>query len=975
MYVALIHNTALLIALTGLYSLASRLREEHAVWFRICAGLLFGAIAVAGMMMPVKYAPGIIYDGRSIVLALAGLFGGPLPAGIAVVIAGAYRAILGGAGVWAGLATIVGCPVVGLAFRRLWRGRPDRSGILGLYIAGFAAHVVMLLCQLAFLPRSVAVSTVEDVWLPVILIFPVATVFAGVLLQSEERRWQAEKELIRSRNLLLQSQSIGRVGTWELDLTCNSLQWSDEVFHIFGVDPAEFAGTYEAFLECVYPDDREAVNVAYSSSVEKGQDGYQIEHRIIRPDTGVTRLVHEKCIHLRDPKGRVVRSVGFVQDVTERKQFESELEQAKLFAENLIQTANVIFVQLDLEGRVVDLNKAAEEITGYLLEELKGKSWFDTLVPKERFPHVWEMFSRVKVNGVLPQSFENPVLTKSGEERQIVWRNSLLRQGDKLVGTISFGLDVTERKRAEEALKESEQRLSLALQMARAAHWEYDVATDSFLFNDNFYRIFRTTADQVGGYRMSSAEYARRFVHPEDAHLVAAEVREALATSDPAYSRQLEHRILYADGQVGYMAVRFAIVKDAEGRTVRTYGVSQDVTEQKLAEQERVRLQEQLQQAQKLESIGRLAGGIAHDFNNILSVILGYGTTVRSELPADSPLRADMTEILTAGERAAALVRQLLAFSRKQALAPVLLDLNDLVRNLERMLRRLIGEHITLDLSLDEHLGTVLADPNQLEQVIVNLVVNACDAMPKGGKLLIQTANVVLDETYAATHAEVKAGDYVLLTVADTGHGMTPEVKERIFEPFFTTKERGAGTGLGLSTVWGIVKQSGGHISVHSEVGKGTSFRIYLPRAEGGVELEVMAPEAVPLGFSGEEGRHILVVEDDESLRKLVTASLAKLGHRVTAAADGTEALRLVEEEGLQPDLVLTDLIMPNLSGPALVKELRRRKPQQAVLYMSGYSEDALALDATLPPGTVFIEKPFSLDRLAAKIREALAQD
>ncbi len=973
MWVALIHNTALLIALTALYSFASRLREKHAVWFTMCAGLVFGAIAVAGMMMPVKCAPGIIYDGRSIVLSLAGLFGGPIPAGIAVVIAGAYRAMLGGAGVWAGLATIVGSPLVGLVFRRLYRVSADRPGILGLYIAGFATHVVMLLCQLAFLPRNVAVTTAGDVWLPVVLIFPIATVFAGVLLQSEERRWLAEKELIRSRDILLQSQSIGRVGTWELDLTRDSLQWSDEVFRIFGVEPGTFAGTYEAFLECIHPGDREAVNAAYSSSVDKGQEGYETEHRIIRADTGATRWVHEKCIHLRDAKGRIVRSIGFVQDITERKQSESELEQAKQFAEDLISTANVLFVHLDYDGRVVSLNQAAEEITGYRLEELKGKSWFDTLVPKERFPHVWEMFDRARVSGVLPRSFENPIVTKTGEERQIVWRNSPLRQGGKLVGTISFGLDVTERKRAEEALQESEQRLSLALQMARAGHWDYDVATDTFSFNDNFYRMVRTTADQMGGYRMSSAEYARRFVHPDDAHLVAAEIREALETNDPAYSRQLEHRFLYADGQVGYMAVRFAIVKDAEGRTVRTYGVNQDITDQKLAEQERVRLQEQLQQAQKLESIGRLAGGIAHDFNNILSVILGYGTTVLSELPVDSPLRADMTEILTAGERAVALVRQLLAFSRKEALAPVLLDLNDLVRNLEKMLCRLIGANIALELSLDEHLGTVLADSNRLEQVIVNLVVNACDAMPKGGKLLIETANANLDETYAATHPEVKSGDYVLLAVTDTGHGMTPEVKEHIFEPFFTTKQRGTGTGLGLSTVWRIVKQSGGHISVYSEVGKGTTFRIYLPRAEGGVAREVVAPEGVPPGFSRED-KHILVVEDDESLRKLMTGSLSRLGYRVTAAADGTEALRLVEEEGLQPDLVLTDLIMPNLSGKDLVEQLRRRRPQQAVLYMSGYSEDALALGASLPPGTLFIEKPFSLDRLAAKIHEALAQ-
>lgn len=969
MYIALIHNTALLIALTTLYSLASRLRQSHATWFRICAGLLFGAIAVAGMMMPVEYTPGIIYDGRSIVLSLAGLFGGPVAAGIAVTTAGAYRAILGGAGMWAGLATIVGCALVGLVFRRLCKERPDKLSIIKLYLVGFATHAVMLACQLAFLPRTVAVGTVGDVWLPVMLIFPVATVFAGLLLQVEDRRWHIESKLLRSQDLLLQSQSIGKVGSWELDLARNSLRWSEEVYRIFGVDPEKFAGTYEAFLDCVHPADRETVNEAYTSSVDRRRDSYEIEHRIILPDTGVTRFVQEKCKHLKDTKDRVVRSVGFVQDITERKQFESELEHAKQFAEHLVQAANVIFVQLDLDGKVVNFNKAAEETTGYRLEELKGKSWFDTLVPKERFPHVWEMFSRIKESGALPQSFENPIVTKSGEERQIVWQNSLLFDGERTVGTISFGIDVTERKRAEEALKESERRLSLAFQMARAGHWEYDVASDTFLFNDNFYRIFRTTAEQVGGYRMSSAEYAHRFVHPDDAQIVTGEVQRAIETTDPDYNRQIEHRILYADGTIGYMAVRFAVVKDAQGRTIKTYGVNQDITEQKQAEQERIRLQEQLQQAQKLESIGRLAGGIAHDFNNILSVILGYGTTILSQLPVDNPLRADVEEIVAAGERAAALTRQLLAFSRKQTFQPAILDLNVLIRNLEKMLRRLIGENIALELSLDESLAAVLADPSHLEQVIVNLAVNACDAMPEGGRLLIETANSRLDESYAAAHPEVNPGDYVLLAVTDTGHGMTPEVKEHVFEPFFTTKEKGTGTGLGLSTIYGIVKQSGGHISVYSEVGKGTSFRIYLPQAEGKREPATLETPATRLSGKGE---HVLIVEDDESLRRLISASLSKLGYQVTAAADGTEALQLVEEKGLEPDLVLTDVIMPKMNGKDLVEQLRRTRPQQKALYMSGYTESAIAFDASLPPGTLFIDKPFSLDKLAAKVREAM---
>ena len=419
------------------------------------------------------------------------------------------------------------------------------------------------------------------------------------------------------------------------------------------------------------------------------------------------------------------------------------------------------------------------------------------------------------------------------------------------------------------------------------------------------------------------------------------------------------------------MAVRIAVTKDADGRTIKTYGVNQDITDRVRAEEERVRLAEQLQQAQKLESIGRLAGGLAHDFNNILSVILGYGTSVLAQLPADSPLREDIEEIVKAGERAAALTRQLLAFSRKQTWQPKLLNLNDLVRNLDRMLRRLVEEDISLELSLDENLAPVLADPGLLEQALVNLVVNACDAMPEGGCLHISTAGTRLDETYASTHSDVVPGNYVVLAVSDTGHGMTPEVMAHIFEPFFTTKEKGRGTGLGLSTVYGIVKQSGGHISVYSEVGKGATFKIYLPEAQG-----VPAPAASPLTSlaPGEGTEHILVVEDDEAVRKLTTDFLSWLGYQVTAAENGAEALAIVNEQGINPDLVLTDVIMPTMNGKELVDRLRQERPHQKVIYMSGYTEKVIARTIHLDPNTLLIDKPFNLNDLAAKIHQLVGR-
>jgi PAS domain S-box-containing protein len=377
----------------------------------------------------------------------------------------------------------------------------------------------------------------------------------------------------------------------------------------------------------------------------------------------------------------------------------------------------------------------------------------------------------------------------------------------------------------------------------------------------------------------------------------------------------------------------------------------------------------QLRQTQKMEAIGRLAGGVAHDFNNLLMVILGYCESLLQGLERTDPLRGDAEEISRAGHRAAHLTRQLLAFSRAQALQPVVLDLNASVANMEAMLRRLIGEDIELVTQLAAGLGHVEADPGQLEQVVMNLALNARDAMPQGGHLSLATADVELDQEFARHHLDAPAGSYVQLTVSDSGCGMDEATRQRIFEPFFTTKPTGSGTGLGLATVYGIVKQSRGSIWVYSEVGRGTTIRIYLPRASGTPQVEPPALAARPAHGAGE---HLLVVEDEPALRTLLRTMLANLGYRVTLAADGREALVAVEEQGLRPDLLLTDVVMPGMSGPLLAERLRRAHPELKVLFMSGYTDDALGHHGVLDPGTVLLQKPFGSADLASRLRAVL---
>ncbi len=403
-------------------------------------------------------------------------------------------------------------------------------------------------------------------------------------------------------------------------------------------------------------------------------------------------------------------------------------------------------------------------------------------------------------------------------------------------------------------------------------------------------------------------------------------------------------------------------ILDEQGNITGFLAIQRDVTARK-------QLEAQLRQAQKMEAIGRLAGGVAHDFNNLLTIITGYGQLLLETLPEESPLRAQVTEVLKASERATSLTRQLLAFGRRQVLAPRVLDLNEVIADTEKMLRRLIGEDIELVAIPARRLGHVKADPGQLEQVILNLAVNARDAMPEGGRLTIETSNVILDEAYADQHVSVQPGPYVMLAVSDTGHGMDSDTQAHLFEPFFTTKEKGKGTGLGLATVYGIVKQSGGYIWVYSEPGQGTTFKIYLPKVQETVE----ATPALPAERTATGGSEtILLVEDDSSVRSLVHGVLGSRGYKLLVARNAEEALILCEQHKGPIHLLLTDVVMPGMSGRDLADRLNPFHREMTVLYMSGYTDNAIVHHGVLDADVRFLQKPFSPLTLANKVRAIL---
>jgi PAS domain S-box-containing protein len=452
-------------------------------------------------------------------------------------------------------------------------------------------------------------------------------------------------------------------------------------------------------------------------------------------------------------------------------------------------------------------------------------------------------------------------------------------------------------------------------------------------------------------------------IHPDDQEKVTQAAADAVANG---VGKRIEYRMMHKDGTWRTLESTASTISGAQEGGGKLVIVNRDITGRR-------QLEDQFRQSQKMEAVGRLSGGIAHDFNNLLGLIIGYAEILQEQIGPEDPQRASVDEIVTAGRRAAALTRQLLAFSRQQVLEPKVLDLNAVIVETKKMLDRMIGEDVQMTTSLEPKLSRIKTDQGQIEQVLMNLAVNARDAMPRGGKLVIGTQNTQIDEAFARHYPyPVKTGAYVLLTVSDTGSGMDAATQARVFEPFFTTKEKGKGTGLGLSTVYGVVKQSGGYIDIQSELGTGTTFRIYLPRVEEQVETASNDASGSSVKDSYQGTETILVVEDEEALRKLARNILTAYGYTVLEAEDGARALEISKRFRDTIHLMLTDVIMPGLNGPGLAQQMTRERPDLKVVYMSGYTGQVFNKDAVLEPGSIFVQKPFTREALARKIREAL---
>lgn len=628
----------------------------------------------------------------------------------------------------------------------------------------------------------------------------------------------------------------------------------------------------------------------------------------------------------------------------------------------IINTSSLGICTVDPFGNFVTTNLAYEQMLGYSKEEFKKLSFFDVTHP-DYFPKNNELFQNMFASNSTGFKIEKVNVHKDGRLINVsVSATPVIDdEGNTKFGTV-FVDDITEQKQVEEALAESAYLLTEAQRLTLIGSWVRDESSGRLMWSDETFKIFEID-------KSFSGDLFERFlaaVHPDDRKFTADAYVNALKTKKP-YT--VTHRLLMPDGRVKHVIECCETTYDDSGNPMKSLGTVQDITERKKAENEQEKLMAQLIQAQKMESVGRLAGGIAHDYNNISSIIIGYSELALENVEHGDPLHDDLKEILTAAKRSTEITQQLLAFARQQTIEPKILDLNDTISNMLKMLRRLIGEDIDLAWLPGVELWPIEMDPSQIDQIMANLCVNARDAIADVGKMTVETKNISFDENYCSDHRGFSPGEYVLLAVSDDGSGIAPEILEKIFEPFFTSKSLGEGTGLGLATVYGIVKQNKGFINVYSEQGKGTTIKVYLSRHSGQTDvIKHQEISEIPLSC----GETILLVEDEGSILKLGKRILGELGYTVLAATSPSEAVSLAKEYAGEIDLLITDVVMPEMNGHELSKLLQKAYLNLKVIFMSGYTANIIAHRGVLDDNVNFIPKPFSKEDMAVNVREVL---
>jgi two-component system, cell cycle sensor histidine kinase and response regulator CckA len=826
-------------------------------------------------------------------------------------------------------------------------------GLVGLAIANIAG----LLLLPVVLPLAI------PTYAPLVTPLAVNTIGAAIALVFLRHRDQIERdrqaEVHASAERLRLALEAAHMGTWDWDVLADVVIASEQTPLLFGLPASAVTAPLASYLDCIYPADRTLIEDKLAALLAGDQSDHQAAYRVLWPDGSVHWVEEQGRVH-RDAAGSAVRVTGTVLDITLRKQAEAARAQAEATLVSserrfraLIDNCADAVALFDRHGVVQYVSPAATRILGYELESYVGENAFEIIHPTDRQRAAEQLAELVGRPG---SQFTTEL---RAQHQDGSWRwfeatavNSLADPA--IAGIVVNFHDVTARKHAEAARYASEERYRMISELVSDYAFAYQVDADGSTtlewITDAFTRVTGYTVEDIW-----TPEQLAAIIHPEDRPLASQRRQRQLAGRTDVS----EYRIIAKDGRTLWQRFYDRPVWDAqEHRVVRLYGAVQDITQIK-------ELERQLNQAQKMEAIGRLAGGIAHDFNNLLTVILGNAQLALAAPTDVQALQENAEQIQHAAQRAVALTRQLLAFSRQQVLEPRVLDLNTLVENTGQLLRRLIGEDIELVMQLSPELWQVKADPGQIEQVIMNLVVNGRDAMPMGGTLTITTTNIDPQDMELHPDNGADCGSYVVMTIRDTGVGMDATTRAHIFEPFFTTKAPGKGTGLGLATVHGIITQSGGHIQVDSAPGEGSAFTIYLPRVDAAQEPS----SADDLPVQVPHGHHtILLVEDEPLVRELAGHMLRNYGYHILEAADGPAALRLSATYAGSIDLLLTDVVMPGgLGGSQLAEQIVAQRPAIKVLYVSGYT-DAAMTQKLIDLGHAMVLKPFTPDDLARAV-------
>ncbi len=760
-------------------------------------------------------------------------------------------------------------------------------------------------------------------------------------------RKQAEDDLRKSEANLREAQAIARMGRWELDLTSNNLYWSDGIFTLCEINREDFTPSYNAFLTLVHPDDRPEVNRCYQLSV-KNKTSYEIEHRLQMPD-GRIKWVNEIGRTEYDVDGTPIRSVGTIQDISERKQAEKALVERETLFRGMFEEHSAVMLLIAPEtGSIIQANQAAANYYGYPRKEMLQMQiqQLNASLPEETEQNMRQALQKQK------NMFEFRHVLADGQIRDVEVHSAPITIQDRSL-LFSIIHDITERKQTEAALRKSEEKYRYMFENIQDA--VYATALDGEIL-DISPSIKELSRGQLTREELIGKSVYDFYSDTETRQTFLETLQKTGRVSD--YEITLKNR----DGSMAVCSISAKMQYDSQGQPLKIIGNIHDISD-------RAALEKKLLQSQKMESIGRLAGGVAHDFNNMLGVILGYTEISLEQVSEIDPIHQSLLGIQQAAQRSADLTAQLLAFARKQAATPKVLELNRTVQGMLTMLRRLIGENIDLVWQPELSLAPVKIDPSQIDQILANLCVNARDAIAGTGTISIETANVTVAEIAAAENLETLPGHYVMLSISDSGCGMDSETLSHLFEPFFTTKRVGKGTGLGLATVYGIVKQNNGFIDVQSDVGRGTTFKIFLPRSNQGNEQPTENSDTTTM-LSGAET--VLLVEDETMILDLTTRMIEKLGYQVFALSSPQAAISFAEQHTGNIHLLLTDVIMPEMNGRDLADKLLPRHPKLKCLFMSGYTADVIAHHGVLDEHLCFIQKPFTRSQLSHKIREAL---